>query len=256
MDVFERHCSRCGAPAGAKCKNYRGQGKPTCKARLTGGALDAQAGRRAVARARRENATEAEVLPLLAYAGLVADHTAEEMYWRWRRSKAVAAEGWAGEVNGDDLLRDLQLIAVRRFALATVGAEAFEKLDGYCHRTYRSSSYWYGFWRDAFSGKRIEFAFERVMDRRPGEPAVRCTDWYERRHLSRDEFHARFPYQDEAPQPADDGGLAARLDEALIRKRSASPSTSATTTGSGRRRWCASRPCAAPATRASRSLRS
>ena len=96
MNALERHCSRCGAPAGAKCKNYRGQGKPTCKARLTGGALDAQAGRRAVARARRENATEAEVLPLLAYAGLVADHTAEEMYWRWRRSKAVAAEGWAG----------------------------------------------------------------------------------------------------------------------------------------------------------------
>jgi hypothetical protein len=95
-------------------------------------------------RVQGENAPEVEALPLLAYAGLVADNTAEEMYWRWRRSKAVAAEGWAGEVNGDDLLRDLQLIAVRRFALAAVGAEAFEKLDAYCRRTYRSSAYWYG----------------------------------------------------------------------------------------------------------------
>jgi hypothetical protein len=140
-----------------------------------------------------ENAPEVEALPLLAYAGLVADHTAEEMYWRWRRSKAVAAEGWAGEVNGDDLLCDLQRIAVRRFALAAVGAEGFEKLDAYCRRTYRSSAYWYGFWRDALSGKRIEFAFERVEGRKPGEPALRCTDWYEQRHLSREEFHARFP---------------------------------------------------------------
>jgi hypothetical protein len=44
-----------------------------------------------VARTKRENAAEAEALPLLAYAGLVADHTAEEMYWRWRSSKARAA---------------------------------------------------------------------------------------------------------------------------------------------------------------------
>jgi hypothetical protein len=92
-----------------------------------------------------ENAPdEAEALPLLAYAGLVADHTAEKLYWRWRRSKARAAEGWAGDVNGDDLLRDLQLIAVRWLALAAVGAEGFEKLDAYGRPTYRSSTYWYG----------------------------------------------------------------------------------------------------------------
>jgi hypothetical protein len=144
MDALERHCSRCGAAAGQDCWNCRGQGRATCKDRLPDGALDVQAGRRAAARAKRENATEAEVLPLLAYAGLVADRTAEEMYSGWRRSKAVAAEGWAVEVNGDDLVCDLQLIAVRRFALAGVGAEAFEKLDAYCRRTYRSSAYWYG----------------------------------------------------------------------------------------------------------------
>ena len=46
---------------------------------------------------------------------------------------------------------------------------------------------------------------------------VRCTDWYEARDLSRDESHARFPYKDEAPEPADDGGLAARLDELFAR---------------------------------------
>ena len=45
---------------------------------------------------------------------------------------------------------------------------------------------------------------------------MRYTDWYEQRHLSRDEFHSRFPYKDEAARPADDGGLAARLDALFV----------------------------------------
>ena len=122
-----------------------------------------------------ENAPEVEALPLLAYAGLVADHTAEKLYWRWRRSKARAAEGWAGDVNGDDLLRDLQLIAVRWLALAAVGAEGFEKLDAYGRPTYRSSTYWYGSGatRSAASGSSSVSSASRAAGRGSGRCAAR-----------------------------------------------------------------------------------
>jgi hypothetical protein len=36
--------------------------------------------------------------------------------------------------------------------------------------------------------------------------------------MSRDEFHARFPVKDEALKPADDGGLAERLDALFARR--------------------------------------
>jgi hypothetical protein len=227
MNPHEKDCPRCGAAARQKCRNYRGQGKATCKERLADRALDAQAGKRAVRRAERENAKEADALPLLAYAGLVADHTADEMYRRWRRNASQGVERFE-YIRGGQLLGDLQCVAIRRYALGVVGAELFAKLDAYCRRTYQSSGYWYGFWRSVLTGERIEFAFERVENRKVGEPAVRCVDWYEARHLSRDNFHARFPFKEEAPAPFDDGGLAAHLDALFARLRDTSPSRTLT----------------------------
>jgi hypothetical protein len=62
MNPLERACLRCGAAAGQKCRHYRGQGTATCKDRLTDGALDAQAGRRAAARAIREDGYAVRIL--------------------------------------------------------------------------------------------------------------------------------------------------------------------------------------------------
>ena len=89
-------------------------------------------------------------------------------------------------------------------------------LDAHCRRTY-PFGHWYGFWCRALTGERVELAFRRVEGRQPGQPDVVCTDWYEQRHLSREEFYALFPFKDPDPAPADDGGLAARLDAILAR---------------------------------------
>jgi hypothetical protein len=50
------------AAAGQNCRNCRGQGKLTCKARLSDGALDAQAGQRAAARAIRADGDAVRLL--------------------------------------------------------------------------------------------------------------------------------------------------------------------------------------------------
>ena len=50
------------AAVGQDCRNCRGQGRATCKGRLTDGALDAPAGRRAAARAIREDGYAVRIL--------------------------------------------------------------------------------------------------------------------------------------------------------------------------------------------------
>jgi hypothetical protein len=163
--------------------------------------------------AARKNAKLKAEVPL--FADQLPQHTAEGEYWHWRFNKATAAERCA-HVEGLQLLDVLRLLAIRTYALKVAGKEAFAKLDAYCRRTY-PPGHWYGFWCRVLTGERIEFGFRRVEDRGDGQPAVVCTDWYERRHLSREEFDARFPFKDPEPAPVDDGGLAAHVDAVLAR---------------------------------------
>ncbi len=147
--------------------------------------------------AARKNAKLRAASPL--FADLLPEHTPEGEHWHWRRNKALAAER-LGYLAGSRILDELLVCqAVRPYAASLVGAEAFAKLDAHCQCVYSSRSYWYGFWRDVLTGKRIEFKLERVENRQPGQPAVVCTDWYECRHMSPEEFYARFPYRMESP---------------------------------------------------------
>src|SRR5262249_19081782 len=158
--------------------------------------------RRHGASAARKNARLRAGLPL--FADQLPGHTADGEYWHWRRHKALAAERTA-YASGCQPLDVLRRVAIRTYAREATGEEAFAQLDAYCRRTY-PPGYWYGFWCRALTGERIELAFRRVEGRRPGQPAVACTDWYERRHLSRAAFYALFPFQDPEPAPTEDGG--------------------------------------------------
>jgi hypothetical protein len=163
-------------------------------------------------RAARKNVKLRAEAPL--FADQLPEHTPEGEHWHWRRNKALAAEHLAF-IAGAQLLDELFVCQwLRLHAAALVGAEAFAKLDPHCQRVYPSRTYWYGFWRDVLTGKRIEFKLERVENRQPGQPAVVCTDWYQCQHMSLEEFYTRFPYK---KQPPLDGGFEAGGEEILTR---------------------------------------
>jgi hypothetical protein len=167
--------------------------------------------------AERKNARIREDVPL--FADQLPQNTAEGEYWHWRRNKACAAEETRGYYNGVNIFQCLQLQRIWKVAFQFVGEEEFVKLDAYSRRTYPCETYWYGFWKKVLSGERVEFGRELVKDRQPGQPAVVCTDWYEQKHMTSEEFYALFPYQwDDPPAAPDDGGLA-RLVEKLLRHR-------------------------------------
>ncbi len=158
---------------------------------------------------RREEQSAARKNPKLRaaaplFAGLLPEHTPEGEHWHWRRNKALPAEP-LGYLAGSRILDELLVCqAIRPFATSLVGPEAFARLDTHCQSVYSSRSYWYGFWRDVLTGKRIEFQLERVENRQPGQPALICADWYQHQHMTPEEFHARFPHR---MQPPLDGGF-------------------------------------------------
>jgi len=162
--------------------------------------------------AARKNAKLRADAPL--FAGLLPEHTPEGEHWHWRRNKALAAERVA-YIAGNQILDELQVCqSIRPYAAALVGTEAFAKLDAHCQSVYQSRAYWYGFWRDVLTGKRVELKLERVENRQPGQPAVICTDWYECRHLSQEEFYVRFPFRKLPPL---EGGFEAEGEAILAR---------------------------------------
>jgi hypothetical protein len=131
----------------------------------------------AVAGAARNNGAARAALALLT--GQVEPTTVAAAYWRW--TKAHAGEG-GGAYGADVLLCKWQVYRVRMLALRLLGREA---CDAHCKRPYPNDGVsWLAFWRNVLTGERIEFTRERVADRKPGEPALRCTAWYEQRQLS------------------------------------------------------------------------
>src|SRR5262249_23663802 len=157
-----------------------------------------------------------EKYPLFAQAGIVTDHTPQEMYHRWRRNVAEAAER-LGVILGSRILDELHTHKIRRHARGLVGEEAFAKLDAHCGRVYQSRDYWYGFWRDVLTGKRIELAYEKVIDRKPGEPAVVCTDWYEQQHMTTEEFYTTFPFNRFKDEPLTHDSAAITANDGTIK---------------------------------------
>ena len=142
---------------------------------------------RAARSAARKNAKARAALPLLA--DQLDRHTAEQEYWHWRRNKARAGEDWLLARDG---LQAFRTNAARRLALALLGEPAFTKLDTYCRRTFPAEQ-WCMWWQNVLAGRRVEFVRERVVDRQPGQPATRCTDWHEQCVLSKEEFDRRVP---------------------------------------------------------------
>lgn len=47
--------------------------------------------------------------------------------------------------------------------------------------------------------KRIELAYKRAEDQKPGQMAVICTEWFQQAFMTADEFYRRFPYKWDAP---------------------------------------------------------
>jgi hypothetical protein len=207
---LSRPCPECHAKPGQKCRNYRGKGKPMCKGRKDDATRRTEAVVRSVSKAERLNQAEREAMPLLAAAGLAADHTAASLHRHWRLTVARHAEDTRGYVGGVYVFHLLRLHRLERVARAYTG-EAFDKLRDYCRRTYPCITYYGEFWRGVLTGKRVEFAWEAVPDRKPGELAVRCTDSYQRVHMTQDDFYRLFPYKPDEPPDQDDGGVAALL---------------------------------------------
>jgi hypothetical protein len=115
-----------------------------------------------------------------------------------------------------DLYQALQLNMIRRFACRLIGPERFAALDDHCRQCYRSQSYWYGFWCEALSGKRIVCRVEAVeADEEFRKAHPLCggrklveRDVYQHASMTKEEFYARFPYLDPPesdPAPVEDG---------------------------------------------------
>jgi hypothetical protein len=213
---LSRPCPECHAKPGQKCRNYRGKGKPMCKGRKDDATRRHEAAKRSVSKADRLNEAEREAMPLLAAAGLAADHTAASVHRHWRLTVARSAEDTRGYLGGVYVFHLLRLHRLERVARAHTG-EAFDKLRDYCRRTYPCITYYGEFWKRVLTGQRVEFAWERVENRRPGEPACRCTDSYQQAHMIEAEFYRQFPYKEETPPDQDDGGAAALLAAAFNR---------------------------------------
>jgi hypothetical protein len=139
---------------------------------------------------------------------------AGKRFRRRRRNVARAAEH-GGYVSGCQILNELLVHHIRRHARGLLGDAAFAKLDAYCFRTY-ARDHWYGFWCKVLTGGRVEFAFARVENRQPGQPAAVCTDWHEQQHMNREEFYALFPYNDPPPP---ESGFEAEAEAILARIR-------------------------------------
>jgi hypothetical protein len=211
MSPLDKPCPRCKAEAGQKCRNYLGKGCAPHRER--GG----KANKAFQQSANRKNAKVMKQAPLFAH--LEPQATAEGERRRWMRNKAKAAEH-GDYIDGMHLLDELRVTQlVRRVARGLVGDEAFEKLDAHCKQVYHATEYWYNYWLRVLTGERIEFGYRKVENRQPGQPAVVCTEWYERRHMSRDEYYRLFPYGN--PKPPDSGYEAEG--EAILARLTGSP---------------------------------
>lgn len=214
MEPLKFPCSRCLAQPGERCKNYRGEFKVTCKYRGN------EQQKHVDATAKKNDQLREEIPLFFEYA---EKHTVEDVKEKARRSMVSGVirhnEVWIG----GRMLRDMQMVMIRRYVRRVVGAEAFAKLDAYAKDCFRGcKEYYYGFWRDVLAGKRIVFKMERVENRKPGEKAVREVEWYEQQHMTKEEFYTLFPYKPmEPPPPHDDGGVCAQLDEMFARRREA-----------------------------------
>lgn len=170
---------------------------------------DAQRWKEAQRKADRLRAQAHNEAPL--FAEQLPTITAQEMFWHWRRTKARCAAG-ASEFDGERGLTAFQVFTIRLYARNLLGQETSAKLDAYCQRTYPSTDYFYGFWSEALTGKRIELKLERNPDP-DARPLVICTEAHQAHHMTKAEFYALFPYTD--PPAPEDHPAGQELDQQL-----------------------------------------
>jgi len=219
VKALDHPCPTCGAAVGQKCRNYRGGGCAPHRDRGPGRDRE-----RATAHAAQLDAEEAAQFPLLAAAGLLPKHSADDSYWRMRAKVAAQAENPRGTVRqgdrwGADLLMELHALHLGRVARELLLPADFARLDEKRRTTYPAAEYWASFWRDVLSGRKVELAWARDDTWTPscGRPVVTCTECYQHAHLTPEEFDRRFPGPRDGADPAAtlDGDLLA--DEVLSR---------------------------------------
>jgi hypothetical protein len=168
--------------------------------------------------ADKKNARLREEIPL--FVDQVPVETAEGERWHWRRNIANGIEHLHMR-HGYHFLTLLHLILIRRFAREAIAPEMYAKLDGYCRRTFPCRyTYDYGFWKRVLTGEKIEFRMEVIADRKPGEPCMRCVEWYAQRHMTSEEFYQRWPVDplgDAVDIDGQGGAMVAELDAAFAR---------------------------------------
>jgi hypothetical protein len=160
--------------------------------------------------------------------GVVEEVTADDMWRRWRYNVAKAAEN-LGSIGLVGLVRPLQIVqaqSLEDLARELLGPEVAERLRAKARKIYRDYyGYAYSFWCGVMTTpERVVFAM--IPNPEPGgRPAVIPVDfWPPDGHvppMTRDQFHARFPYKDPPlEQEPDDSGLFERV-MAAVRSRGA-----------------------------------
>lgn len=200
---------------------------------------DQKAWRRHQRRADRENAKA------IAAAGMFADvpgevHavTAVDMYWRWRRNKALAAENCA-DVTGSAIrgLKWIELQAIERWAVELLGMSLAVELIAHVRSVYPMPDYGPTVWCRLLSGQ-YDVVYRWHIKEGPDKTiSIRNRDDEEiivnlsgrtliaegrfpppgwSPPITREQFWERFPYREPAPDPEpDDGRLFDRVMAAI-----------------------------------------
>lgn len=177
--------------------------------------------------AARKNAKIQEQIPL--YASQEPQHTPEGEYWHWRTNKALAVENCSIYDQGSRGLRWIEIQAIERWAVELVGPEYAAKMTEHVRRVYPMPGYGASVWCGLLTGNTKVEIIDRVerlgsqpfawVNCNTGEPMtttiqkikMHSTKWPPEGWtppITREQFYARFPYEDKAIESPDDGGLA------------------------------------------------
>jgi hypothetical protein len=148
------------------------------------------------------------------FACLAPKFTRDDAYWHSRHNVARGVESLHQSIGPGKRALSSVMMAFIEFHARRWCGEHFDGLKAHAVKTYPDYlGYGYGFWQRVLTGEEIVYGWQRVENRKPGEPAVvpSATCRLDPAPLTRDQFFELFPYADAplGPEP-DDGGLFER----------------------------------------------